>query len=228
MKWRNSSPCPPLLHFLRDGVDRHCHLLPGTDDGIRTREEALQLVQAMRHQGIRACVCTPHISRYYPSNTPDALRQRFADFRQFISQHCPGFILHLAAEYMLDESFSTRLETEDFLYQPSISRNNRCLLVELAAPPADGWADMLTELLQRGITPLLAHPERYHEILGISDIQHLHRLGVRYQGNIASLTGAYGNAASKRSIRLRQMNLYACWGTDAHSLHQFQRLSHPP
>ena len=42
-------------------TDCHSHLLPGVDDGVRTAEESLRILEEMERQGIRKLWLTPHI-----------------------------------------------------------------------------------------------------------------------------------------------------------------------
>lgn len=41
-------------------VDIHSHILPGIDDGAKSREESLQLLKMMKEQGISEVIATPH------------------------------------------------------------------------------------------------------------------------------------------------------------------------
>ena len=45
--------------------DMHAHLLPGLDDGVKTLEEAVKLVEKMRKLGIEHFSLTPHVA--YPA-----------------------------------------------------------------------------------------------------------------------------------------------------------------
>ena len=44
-------------------TDMHCHVLPGVDDGPKTIEESIALLQEASRQGIRTMIVTPH---FYP------------------------------------------------------------------------------------------------------------------------------------------------------------------
>lgn len=207
--------------LLPDGVDTHCHLLPGVDDGVPHADEALQLITAMKKLGLSGCICTPHISRRFPMNTPAVLRRAFCRFRQLVAAAHPDFTLQLSAEYEPDEHFISHIEQGEILpwLQPEM------ILVELSiSRPLSGWADLLVELLHRGYIPVLAHPERYHRHLSEPDLLHLHRLGVRFQGNIGSLSGFYGRNAQERCRRLFAAGLYFRWGSDSHRLKAFRAL----
>ena len=85
-------------------TDCHSHLLPGVDDGVRTAEESLRILEEMERQGIRKLWLTPHIMEDIP-NTTDALKTRF---RTLCESYRGNIRLELAAEYMLDNLFVRR------------------------------------------------------------------------------------------------------------------------
>ena len=107
---------PSVRKLLPAGIDAHCHLLPGVDDGAENMESSLEIIRAQQALGLRGAICTPHIMARYPDNTPANLRRVF---EQLVTAASAGelskFRLHLAAEYMLDESFPSLLEQPDQL-----------------------------------------------------------------------------------------------------------------
>ena len=116
-----------LRKLLPAGIDAHCHLLPGVDDGAPDMETALEIIRAQQALGLRGAICTPHIMARYPDNTPANLRSVFEQLVAAASASSPNstlstsnlqlstFQLHLAAEYMLDEAFPRLLEHPDRL-----------------------------------------------------------------------------------------------------------------
>ena len=110
-------PCLSLRRHLPGGVDAHCHLLPGVDDGAESAEEALSIIRGQQALGLRGAICTPHIMARYPQNTPAYLREQFAQFTSIVNRQSSigNFRLHLAAEYMLDEAFPRHLASGDLL-----------------------------------------------------------------------------------------------------------------
>ena len=248
-----------LRPLLPGGVDAHCHLLPGVDDGADTPEESLAIIRGQQALGLRGAICTPHIMARLPQNTPSHLRQVFANFTAAAGrelEHSKSkiqdskFRLLLAAEYMLDEAFPRHLSSGDLLtidsslicpttsgevenpkfkIQDSTSSigqsTQQYLLVELPQyllPP--GWQDMLDGILAAGITPLLAHPERYLRILDERDIRALADRGIALQGNLGSLTGYYGRRVKTLAQTLLDDGLYTTFGTDSHSAHMLKSL----
>lgn len=225
-----------LRRHLPGGVDAHCHLLPGVDDGAASAEEALSIIRGQQALGLRGAICTPHIMARYPQNTPACLREQFAQFTSIVNRQSSvvNFRLHLAAEYMLDEAFPRHLSSGDLLTIPaselgtSVPKDNTTgnyVLVELPQyllPP--GWQDMLDSILAAGHTPLLAHPERYLRILEEADLRALAARGIALQGNLGSLTGYYGTRVKSLAQSLLADKLYTTFGTDSHSYGMLRQL----
>ena len=227
-----------LRPLLPGGIDAHCHLLPGVDDGADTPEESLAIIRGQQALGLRGAICTPHIMARLPQNTPAHLRQQFAQFTSIVNSQSSvvNFQLHLAAEYMLDEAFPRHLASGDLLTIPEevlfvnrkseiVNQTRQFLLVELPQyllPP--GWQDMLDSILAAGITPLLAHPERYLRILDERDIRALVDRGIALQGNLGALTGYYGSRVKILAQSLLDDKLYTTFGSDAHSAGMLRQL----
>ena len=234
--FRFFQPRLSLRRHLPGGVDAHCHLLPGVDDGAESAEEALSIIRGQQALGLRGAICTPHIMARYPQNTPEYLRSVFADFQSIVNRQSSivNFQLHLAAEYMLDEAFPRHLASGDLLTIPaselgtSVPKDNTTgnyVLVELPQyllPP--GWQDMLDSILAAGHTPLLAHPERYLRILEEGDLRALVARGIALQGNLGSLTGYYGSRVKAIAQSLHADKLYTTFGTDSHSYGMLRQL----
>ena len=64
--------------LLEGAADHHSHILYGVDDGVRTQEEALTILEWNAQHGISHLWCTPHIMEDVP-NTTDQLKARFQE-----------------------------------------------------------------------------------------------------------------------------------------------------
>lgn len=220
----------PALHSAQlfpNGIDTHCHILPGVDDGAPDIDTSLAIIREQIRSGLSGACCTPHIALRYPNNTPTRLREHFNQLQQSVEQQLgPNtFRLHLAAEYMIDEGLETALQEQGApLLLPS-----RRILVELPQYlMPDGWMDTLLHLKEQNYQPVLAHPERYLRHLSTEDIAAIAAQGIELQGNIGSLTGYYGQHIKQRARSLRDQGLYTHWGTDAHSPRMMHQLRLKP
>ena len=194
-------------------TDVHAHLLPGVDDGVKNLEEAQVVIKFLEQIGVRKIILTPHVMEDYPENNASYLKQRFAEFTGNI-----GSEIHfsLAAEYMLDASFSQHLNENVLLLG-----SNR-LLVEtsyLSGPP--NLKNILYDLSLKGYVPVIAHPERYL-YLPKEAIEELASLGYELQLNLPSLAGIYGKEVKKRAEFFLSKELYTYLGSDFHRLSLYQ------
>ena len=197
-------------------TDWHSHILPGVDDGFKSLEDSLAVLDMYQEAGIREVWLTPHVMEDIP-NTTDGLRRRFDELRR---AYRGRVILRLAAEYMLDTLFEDRLDRDDLL---PIGQEGRHLLVETSYfnPPANLLA-ILTGIKSRGYYPVMAHPERY-VYMGMQDYSLLSDSGVMFQLNLGALTGMYGPPVTKKAVRLLRNGYYDIIGTDLHHHEQFRR-----
>ncbi len=201
--------------ILRGSTDYHSHILPGVDDGVATLPEAIEVLHTFEALGIRELWLTPHIMEDCPTATA-TLQQRFAELSaayKGVASKQP-LTLHLAAEYMLDSLFVQRLAADDVL--PLV--DGRHVLVETSYyNPPFGFDDILQQIVARGYTPILAHPER-NNYMSTNDYKPLYGKGLVLQLDLFSLVGAYGREAAAKAQWLLKKGYYGMVGSDIHAL----------
>lgn len=201
---------PKVSSLLTNFTDHHSHILPGVDDGVKKMETSLKVLERYEQLGIAEVWCTPHVMEDIP-NTTAGLQARFAE----LCEAYQGPIkLHLAAEYMMDELFEERLEQGDLL---KLGDEGNQVLVETSyfTPPMDMDA-ILRRIKQKGLFPMLAHPERY-VYMNKERYKELKNNGIRFQLNLSSVAGAYGSEAKDKALWLLKQNFYNIAGSDLHS-----------
>ncbi len=193
--------------ILNGSTDRHSHILFGVDDGIKTIEDSLAVLDFEASAGVTSVWCTPHIMEDLP-NTTEALRSRF---RELCDAYKGPIELHLAAEYMIDTLFEARLKSGDIMTM----EDDMCLMeTSTIAPPFD-LNGSFSAAMSAGYRPLFAHPERCR-FLEVDDCEKLVEKGVFLQLNIASLTGYYGETCRAKAESLLKKGLYHAFGSDCH------------
>lgn len=196
-------------------TDWHSHILPGVDDGVRSMDESLEILERYENAGIKKLWLTPHIMEDVPNGT-SSLKKRFEELKQ----HYHGTVeLHLAAENMIDNLFLQRLESDDLL---PIGEDGKTLLVETSYFSAPfGFHDTLDTIKSKGFTPLLAHPERYNYINSPAEYIRLKDQGVKFQLNAMSIGGYYGPAVRDKAMELLKEGMYDRVGSDIHRVEHF-------
>lgn len=200
-------------------TDWHSHILPGVDDGIKTMDQALAVLEEYERLGFKKVWLTPHIMEDYPNGT-DFLKERFEELK---SRWKGNVEIALAAENMLDNIFDERLKNNDML---PIGEDHDHLLVETSYyTPPFAMEEMLENARKKGYNIILAHPERYR-YMDFKDYERLKEKGIKFQINILSLGGGYGEQAQKKAEWLVNKKYVDFLGSDIHSLEPFlQRIA---
>ncbi|MFN0730071.1 tyrosine-protein phosphatase [Polaribacter gochangensis] len=213
----------PLTELFPDGfVDIHSHLLPGIDDGAKSLENSIELIKKMSSYGIKNFITTPHVlGEVYP-NSSATIKEKLIEVQNELErQNISDVSISAAAEYMMDEQFSMRLEKNDIL-----TLKDNYILVEMSFFNAPfNLYEIIFEIQLKGYKPVLAHPERYN--FYHNDFQNYYKLkkaGCLFQLNLLSLTPQYGENVQKISTKLIQEGLYDFVGTDTHHSKHLQLL----
>ena len=208
----------PLFEGL---CDIHNHLLPGIDDGSKDINTSAEMLNAFEALGFKSTIPTPHIYKELYPNTPETIKNAFDLLKQQKELENSITINSYAAEYMVDEIFMKNLEQSS----PLLLLNDTYILLEINF---FGKTTMLKSacfsLCQKNITPILAHPERYHLIKNISEYQNLKNQGFYFQLNALSLLGQYGPEVKQKAEKLLKAGLYDFVATDAHSVYDLKKL----
>ena len=137
-------------------IDLHSHLLPAVDDGSRSVAQSVKVMTAMAAQGVTDVCLTPHLRAGQLAAVPPASHDEAFAALQAAAPALPR--LHRGAEVMLDRPLPTR---EDGARRFTLG-GTRYLLVEFPRMVAyDTVTIALTRVVEAGLMPLLAHPERY-------------------------------------------------------------------
>lgn len=167
-------------------IDLHTHILPGVDDGAKSVEEAIGLLDMLEKQGVDTVVLTPH---YYgrQRGTATFIEKRDASFARLKEAYRGPLKLLKGAECNI--STCANRDYAD-LFPLCIGETNY-LLTELSFDKK--WSDELwrriDELLSVGIVPIIAHAELYPAVIKKPKIARLlHEMGCMIQLNCSSFT----------------------------------------
>lgn len=138
-------------------IDWHCHILPCLDDGATDMTQSLAMATALAQAGFTTVYCTPHRmrGRYQADNRQ--IRQSVLELQSRLEEAGIPLTLLPGCEYSLDEYFLPSLD------DPLPLGESRLILVEiLPGLDLETARKLLSEVVKKGFTPVIAHPERCH------------------------------------------------------------------
>jgi len=200
-------------------IDLHCHILPGIDDGASDLTESLALLQLAVADGITQMVATPHINPGYFDNNKQTIQQALTTLRQALVTHHLPIDIAAAAEIRVTADLMPAFE-QGLLPVLGHWQQQPVLLLEFPHSHIPAGSDKLVKWLrQRGVVPMIAHPERNR------DVQHdpkilapLIRAGCLFQLTASSLLGDLGERHQECALWLLQQRLFTVMATDSHNL----------
>jgi protein-tyrosine phosphatase len=197
-------------------IDFHSHILPGIDDGAKTVEDSVRIIRELQHQGVQKIITTPHILRDLYPNTPETIRAAEQILRTALKAESIEIDLQVAAEYYMDEYFINLLKTGAEI----LTFNDKSILVETNyVERPDFLEQVIFDLKIDGYDVILAHPERYHYLIGnFGEIDKLADTGLKYQVNLISFTGYYSPEVKKTAEYLLKNQMISYLGSDIHHI----------
>lgn len=139
-------------------TDLHTHILPGMDDGPKTLPDAMALLERAALQGVDCIALTSHF--HCENESVEAYLQRREMAFSALREACPR---ELSLKRGCEVYFSPRLLTENV--ESLCLEGTKVLLLELPVLQKPAFLrEVLTALVQKGITPLIAHVERYQYV----------------------------------------------------------------
>ncbi|MEP6976772.1 MAG: CpsB/CapC family capsule biosynthesis tyrosine phosphatase [Thermoleophilia bacterium] len=196
-------------------IDLHTHILPGLDDGARTLEESVAMARAAVADGIRIAAATPHVRDDYPTS-PSEMERGVAQLREALAVEGVPLEVRTGGEIALDR---LGLLGPDELTSFALAGNPAYLLLEF---PYYGWPLELEtrvfELRARGITAVIAHPERNAEVQAAPErLRRLVEQEALVQLTAASIDGRLGRSTRRTALRLLELGLAHLVASDAHA-----------
>ena len=197
-------------------IDTHLHILPGIDDGPETIEDSIALARVLVQEGIHSAIATPHYNDVFLQHSAIEIQERVNDVQLELDRHSIPLRLYPGHEALIKPGLIEDIQTGRL----ATLNGSRYLLLELWN---SAWLPeterVIFELQAFGITPILAHPERYHIIQREPErITSLLAQGVLIQITASSLIGMQGRTAQRTAESLLKRGLVHCIASDAHGL----------
>ncbi len=195
-------------------VDLHCHWIPGVDDGAATLEDAVAMLEGLRGLGFERVLGTPHMRPGLFDNTADDLRAAFERAQSSLLDVAGLPLRELSSEHFFDDVVFERLCSGQGLPYPG----GAAVLLEFYESSFPPRVDqLLSQLRRQGLTPVIAHPERYQALWEDPAIlDRLLDLGAVALLDVAALVGKYGRRPQRCAEGLLDGGAYYAACSDAH------------
>lgn len=198
-------------------VDLHCHLLPGVDDGSKDMATSLRLAKEATANGITHALLTPHhMNGRYVNHKQDVIR-RTREFQEELRAHGIPLTVFPGQEVRINGQLLEALDHDDILFADA---DGRYLMLEFPDDDVPHYTGrMVFDLQQRGIVPVIVHPERNTKIMAKPELLYeLLQRGCLSQITASSYVGTFGKKVERFSRQLIAAGQGYLFASDAHDL----------
>lgn len=158
-------------------IDIHTHILPNVDDGAKSLDISLKLIEEEIKNGVNKIVLTPHMNEMMQDK--DAILKAY----EMLKKEAPeGIELLLGAEIKYYDKMVSDLNEGKLLTM----NNSKYVLVEFDYMNDEHILDAIYELQIAGYKPIIAHIERYN-YLTKKDYVAIKETGTLVQVNASSI-----------------------------------------
>lgn len=204
----------PTLELTRM-VDIHCHVLPETDDGAVSLEEAAAMCRAAAADGIKTIVATPHMfDGVHTAPDQETIGRKIAAVME-ASGNCVEIVPGGEVRY----SYEIFQEAQDPQARIRLNKTSYMLLEFPFHSIPPNIEMTIFQIMNAGITPIIAHPERNKRIQeNPKIIADLVERGAYAQLDAGSLTKSFGPEAYNSVKKLVESGIGHFIATDAHHM----------
>ncbi|MCM3639284.1 capsular biosynthesis protein [Sporosarcina luteola] len=195
-------------------IDVHCHILFGVDDGPKTIEDTIRIVERAAKEGITDMIATPHAFSPHYHVPKEEIKGQIRLLTDCLQAGGYPINLHTGQEVRLHEHV-----VENVIKGEAMTlAGSRYLLLELPSQSIPLYTEsVIQSMLENGVSPIIAHPERNRAIAEKpARLERLIRHGALAQVNAGSLSGQFGKSVQRLSIQLVEANLIHTYGSDVH------------
>ncbi len=196
-------------------IDIHSHIIPSIDDGSKSIEMTLEMLEGAQKDGINQIVATPHYIRGYAEENISRVKKWVEYINSIVKKNNMNINIYCGQEIyftnnILDDYFQNNIGTIN---------GTRYMLIEFPMHKMDDEIfEKIYELQIRDIIPIIAHPERYEYFIEKPFmINEFIKEGYLFQMNSGSISGRYGKNVKKTSELFLRNNIYNFIGSDAHN-----------
>jgi len=198
-------------------IDIHSHILYGLDDGAKELANSIEMAKQAVSEGVTAIIATPHHKHPSFQNPKDVVLNRINELQtELKKQNIPLEIFPGQEIRLFGELAETIDKSQDLL----TLNHSEYVLIEFPSSSIPRYTEQLFyDLMVKGYTPIVAHPERNAEIAENTDkLYRLIKNGALSQVTAASVAGLFGKKTQKLSLNLLEHQQAHFVASDAHNI----------
>ena len=197
-------------------IDIHNHILPNIDDGSQSMSMSIDMLKNAFNQGITDVVNTVHYQHPKVEGLDlsyERLNNKVVELQNNINQLGLPIKIHLGAEVFFLPNLIEIIDNPITTFG-----NKKYMLIEFMPNYIpEIYKKIFFDLKMAGITPIIAHPERYKPVQkDINLVLQWLNLGCLIQVDAGSILGGLGNSAKKISEIIIKQNWCQIISSDAH------------
>ncbi|TCD46257.1 tyrosine protein phosphatase [Streptococcus sp. X16XC17] len=202
-------------------IDIHSHVIFGVDDGPDTIEESLSLIGESYRQGVRTIVATSHRRKGMFETPEDVIARNFSAVQEKVVVEFPDMTLCYGGELYFTTDILEKLASNQF---PRMHGTKFALIEFSMGTRFEDMQQALQALAMIGVTPIIAHIERYMALeFNKERVQSLIDMGCYTQINSShvlkpKLFGDSHKVFKKRAAYFLKENMVHCVASDMHNL----------
>ncbi|MFC1887317.1 tyrosine-protein phosphatase [Candidatus Cloacimonadota bacterium] len=194
-------------------IDIHTHILPYCDDGAETMDASLIELSEISNSGVTDVILTPHYIRNIFKNSRNANVGTFLQLKQKLAEKDINVRIHQGTEIYLDDNIWQDIEK----YQLNLAESHYILVETGFSGFPSNLLEIFYQLVKKGYKPILAHPERYGDIMNDIDLaEELIYRDIYLQMNAGSFLGYYGNKVQRTAWKMLKRKLVHFLASDTH------------
>lgn len=196
-------------------IDIHSHIIPGIDDGAKSIEMTMKMLKAAERDGTKKIIATPHYCIGYGEASIEEVKVKVKNLNDKAKAENIDIEIYSGQEVYFSENMLDNYEKGII----GTLNESRYMLIEFPMRKFDSNIfDVIYELQVKGITPIIAHPERYLPIIEEPIlINKFIEEGYLFQLNSGSIEGKFGKKVKKTAELFLKNGIYNFIGSDAHN-----------
>lgn len=197
-------------------IDFHNHILPNVDDGSKSMDMSLSMFEYAFKQGITDVVNTVHYQHPKVEDktiTFEIINEKISEMQKILYESNILINLHIGSEVFYLPNLL------DIINDPLATfGNKRYMLIEFHPENIPlSHKEQFFDLKMKGITPIIAHPERYRQVQeNIYLVSEWLESGCLVQVDAGSPLGFLGKRSKLISMEIIKNNWCQIIGSDAH------------